>query len=202
MGFQAKSCGLNNVSGHKFGLVYPGLGWLIFRDKKYLPEDLIFYVNYLGNEMPTYTLNFSRSASNIAAQYYNILRMGISGYKRIAENMMANARYLASEIKKMDNIELVSSAEHIPVITFKQKHKDAFDLFDLSSELRKFGWIIPAYSLPDNASGTVLMRIVVRESFSRDMANLLINNIKQALNNMGRRQKFEMKSPRRGHAVT
>ncbi|MEM0133057.1 glutamate decarboxylase [Acidiplasma sp.] len=191
-----------NVSGHKFGLVYPGLGWLIFRDKKYLPEDLIFYVNYLGNEMPTYTLNFSRSASNIAAQYYNILRMGRSGYKKIAENMMGNARYLANEIKKMDNFELVSSAEHIPVITFKQKHEDSFNLFDLSSELRKFGWIIPAYSLPENASDTVLMRIVVRESFSRDMADLLINHIRQAVNNIGKRQKFEIRSPRKGHAVT
>ncbi|WP_337860552.1 glutamate decarboxylase [Ferroplasma sp.] len=192
-----------NVSGHKFGLVYPGIGWLLFKDSTDLPDDLIFYVNYLGNDMPTYTLNFSKSAANIAPQYYNIIRLGKSGYRNIADNMMSNARYLADEIKKIPNMEVVSSAEHIPVVTFKQKKESAFTLFDLSAAIRSFGWIVPAYSLPDNAQNTVLMRVVVRESFSRDLAELFLENLKQAIDSLtGKKIKGSDLSSRKGHAVS
>ncbi len=192
-----------NVSGHKFGLVYPGIGWLLFKDKNDLPEDLIFYVNYLGDEMPTYTLNFSKSGSNIAAQYHNIIRMGKSGYKRIDENMMDNARYISEKISKIDNFSIVSDAKHIPVITFKQKNKDSFTLFDLSSELRSYGWIVPAYSLPKNADDTVLMRVVVRESFSKDMADLFINSLNGAIDKLnGNNKTIKTLSPRKGHFVS
>ncbi len=192
-----------NVSGHKFGLVYPGLGWILFRDRKDLPEDLMFYVNYLGDEMPTYTLNFSRSSSNIAAQYYNILRMGKAGYKKIAENVMDNAKYLAEKLKNVKDIELVSAAEHIPVITFRKVSEDEYSLFDLSSEMKKFGWIIPAYSLPENASHMVLMRIVVREGLSMDMIDLLYDNILEGIKNLqGNADKMRQISPRKGHFVS
>lgn len=192
-----------NVSGHKFGLVYPGIGWLLFKNKEDLPEDLIFYVNYLGDEMPTYTLNFSKSSSNIAAQYYNILRMGKSGYKRIAENMIDNARYLAKKLKEINNFEIVSDAKHIPVVTFKQKNKDKFNLFDLSSELKSYGWIVPAYSLPENADNIVLMRVVIRESFSKDMVDLFINNLKNSIEKLkGNNKEIKTTSPRKGHFVS
>jgi glutamate decarboxylase len=192
-----------NVSGHKFGLVYPGIGWLLFKDKSILPDDLIFYVNYLGNDMPTYTLNFSKSAANIASQYYNIIRLGKSGYRNIAANMMSNARYLADEIGKIQNMEIVSNAEHIPVVTFKQKNETSYTLFDLSAAIRSFGWIVPAYSLPHNAQNTVLMRIVVRESFSRDLADLFLENMKHAMDNLsGKRVTGSGLSSRKGHAVS
>ncbi len=192
-----------NVSGHKFGLVYPGLGWILFRDKKDLPDDLMFYVNYLGDEMPTYTLNFSRSSSNIAAQYYNILRMGKMGYRKIAMSVMDNAKYLAEKLKNIKEIELVSTAEHIPVITFKKISKDGYSLFDLSSEMKKFGWIIPAYSLPENASNIVLMRIVVREGLSTDMIDLLYDNMLEGIKNLqGNNEKIRQVSPRKGHFVS
>ncbi len=192
-----------NVSGHKFGLVYPGIGWLLFKNRGDLPEDLIFYVNYLGDEMPTYTLNFSKSGSNIAAQYYNIIRMGKSGYKKIAENMMGNARYLSERIKKIDNFEIVSDARHIPVVTFKQKNKDNFTLFDLSSKLRSYGWIVPAYSLPKNADDTVLMRVVIRESFSNDMVDLFIDSLNTAVDKLkGNNKAIKSVSPRKGHFVS
>ncbi len=192
-----------NVSGHKFGLVYPGIGWLLFKDKSDLPEDLVFYVNYLGNDMPTYTLNFSKSSSNIAPQYYNIIRLGKSGYRQIAENMMANARYLGEKLKTIRNLEIVSNAEHIPVVTFKQKNKDVYDLFDLSSAIRSYGWIVPAYSLPADASDTVLMRVVVRESFSRDMAELFLDSLKRAMDTLsGHSTRKSSVSPRKGHSVS
>ena len=192
-----------NVSGHKFGLVYPGIGWLLFKDGADLPDDLVFYVNYLGNDMPTYTLNFSKSAANIAPQYYNIIRLGKSGYRNIADNMMSNARYLADRIAEIPNIEVVSRADHIPVVTFKQKEKGKYSLFDLSAAVRSFGWIVPAYSLPHNAQDTVLMRVVVRESFSRDLADLFLENLKESMNNLsGSKIKGSDISSRKGHAVS
>jgi glutamate decarboxylase len=192
-----------NVSGHKFGLVYPGIGWLLFKDKTDLPDDLVFYVNYLGNDMPTYTLNFSKSSANIAPQYYNIIRLGKSGYRNIAENMISNARYLAEKIGEIPNIEIVSKAEHIPVVTFKQKKKDNYSLFDLSAAVRSFGWIVPAYSLPHDAHDTVLMRIVVRESFSRDLADLFLDSLKKAMDTLsGNKIKSSGISARKGHAVS
>jgi glutamate decarboxylase len=192
-----------NVSGHKFGLVYPGVGWLLFKDKSDLPEDLVFYVNYLGNDMPTYTLNFSKSSSNIPPQYYNIIRLGKSGYRRIAENMMDNARYLGDKLGKIKNLKVVSNAEHIPVVTFKQKSKDTYDLFDLSSAIRSYGWIVPAYALPADASETVLMRVVVRESFSRDMADLFLDSLMKAMDSLsGRHTRKTGISPRKGHPVS
>ncbi|MEM0140052.1 MAG: glutamate decarboxylase [Ferroplasma sp.] len=192
-----------NVSGHKFGLVYPGLGWLIFKNRSDLPEDLIFYVNYLGDDQPTYTLNFSKSASNIASQYYNIIRLGKSGYRAIVENMMENAKYLAGKLESMGIFTIVSNSQHIPVVTFKLKNKMDYTLFDLSAALRQHGWIVPAYSLPANANNEILMRIVVRESFSRDLADQFLDNLKSTLASFNKKEKLSSNvSPRKGHAVS
>ena len=169
-----------NTSGHKFGLVYPGLGWLIFRDESLLPEDLKFYVNYLGDEMPTYTLNFSEGSSMVVAQYYNIMKLGFDGYSTIVNKMMGNAHYLAESIAKSGSFKLLNGASHIPVVTFEQKEKKKFTLFDLSYKLRERGWIVPAYSLPPEANDTTIMRVVVRENFTSDMVDIFVQDLMNA----------------------
>ncbi len=166
-----------NVSGHKYGLVYPGIGWLIFKDKTDLPEDLIFYVNYLGGEEATYTLNFSRGSSMVIAQYYNLLRLGKSGYKHIMENSLCNAKYLLREIEKIDFFEIINKDLKMPIVVVSIKDDAGFDVFELSAQLRQKGWIVPAYSLPKDADDICILRIVVKENFSRDMADLLIKDI-------------------------
>ena len=166
-----------NVSGHKYGLVYPGIGWLIFRDESDIPEDIIFTVNYLGGKMPTYTLNFSRGSSMVVAQYYNFLRLGKSGYTRIMSNCVKNAKELADRLVRSGFFETLNPDQLLPVVAIKLKNKENFSLYDLTDKIRQRGWIISAYSLPANAEDVVLMRVVVRENFSRDMVDILSNDI-------------------------
>lgn len=166
-----------NISGHKYGLVYPGIGWLIMKDKSDLPEDLIFYVNYLGSEEATYTLNFSRGSSMVIAQYYNLIRLGKSGYKQIMENSLKNAQYLASQIKNSKYFQLTNSDIKLPVITLQINPKINVNVYELSDKLRERGWIVPAYTLPPNAEKIEVLRIVVRENFSRDKADMLMDDM-------------------------
>jgi glutamate decarboxylase len=170
-----------NVSGHKYGLVYPSLGWLIFRDRADLPEDLIFYVNYLGNEMPTYTLNFSKGGALVPAQYYNLLRLGREGYTQIAQKDLATARFLAQALADTGRFEVLNTANLLPIVTVKLKEPAPYTVFDISHKLREKGWILPAYTLPPDAQTVALMRIVVKENFSRDMADMLLEDIVYAL---------------------
>ncbi len=169
-----------NVSGHKFGLVYPGMGWLVFREEKDLPKDLIFYVNYLGGEMPTYTLNFSRGSAMTIAQYYNMIRLGKSGYKKIMQNIVGNASYLGALLKKTKKFTLLNDGNMLPIIAVMLKGKPGFTVFELSAKLREKGWIIPAYTLPANAQKIAIMRMVVKENFSHDMAGILFADIMEA----------------------
>lgn len=166
-----------NVSGHKYGLVYPGLGWLIFRDEKDVPEDIIFKVNYLGGEMPTYTLNFSRGSATVIAQYYNFLRLGRAGYTRIMKNCVDNAKYLSKKILDSGYFESLNPSQLLPVVAVKLKNKEKFTLYDLTDKVRQRGWIISAYNLPANAEDTVIIRIVVRENLSKDMIDILYKDI-------------------------
>ncbi len=192
-----------NTSGHKFGLVYPGLGWLIFRNQKMLPEDLKFYVNYLGDEMPTYTLNFSEGSSMIIAQYFNVMHFGKEGYSRIVKRMMGNASYLASRLKDSGEFEVINAANHIPVVTFKFAGNENFTLFDLSYRVRERGWIVPAYSLPPHAEEVTIMRVVVRENFTRDLVDIFVDdllNAKKALKDGS--IKTSQRSAREGHSVS
>ncbi|MHB1439280.1 MAG: glutamate decarboxylase [Cuniculiplasma sp.] len=192
-----------NTSGHKFGLVYPGLGWLIFRNEKLLPEELKFYVNYLGDEMPTYTLNFSEGSSMIVAQYYNILRLGREGYSSIVHKMMSNAHYLADQLKKSGEFELLNDAKHIPVVTFKLKDKGKFTAFDLSYKIRERGWIVPAYSLPPKAEKTTIMRVVIRENFTADMVDIFVSDLVKAKKSLDKGTKTpEMRDARKGHSIS
>jgi len=166
-----------NVSGHKYGLVYPGVGWLVMRDKTDLPEDLIFYVNYLGSQEATYTLNFSRGSAMMIAQYYNLLRLGKAGYRSVMENSLENARYLASKLKKVRNLQLVNEDIKLPILALQVKKKSEFTVFQLSDKLRERGWIVPAYSLPAEAEKVEVLRIVIKENFSHDMANMLVEDM-------------------------
>lgn len=170
-----------NTSGHKFGLVYPGLGWALWRDESNLPDDLVFNINYLGGQMSTFTLNFSQGASHVIAQYYNFIRLGKEGYRRIMENLMINTHYLSDELTKTGNFEIISKQNTIPCVVARLKDSSAYDVFDISHLLRTRGWIVPAYTLPPNADDVAVLRIVVRESFTRDLADLLLNDILEAI---------------------
>jgi len=170
-----------NASGHKYGLVYPGVGWAIWRNQQVLPEELVFKVNYLGGEMPTFTLNFSRSGNQIVAQYYNFLRLGRTGYTRIQQACQDTALYLSSAIAKIGPFELLSDGSELPVFAWKLKAETNFSLFDLSDRLRYNGWLVPAYTMPKNCEDLVVQRIVVKEGFSRDMADILLRDIHSAL---------------------
>ena len=170
-----------NSSGHKYGLVYPGVGWVVWRDRQELPEELIFNVNYLGGEMPTFALNFSRPGNQVVAQYYNFLRLGQEGYRRIQQTSQDVALYLSGQIAKLGPFELLSDGRDIPVLAWKLKQETNFTLFDFVERMRDRGWLIPAYNLPKNCEDVVVARIVVREGFSHDMAEMLLNDMRRQL---------------------
>ena len=171
-----------NSSGHKYGLVYPGVGWIIWRDEEHLPEDLIFKVNYLGGEMPTFALNFSRPGAQVAAQYYNFLRLGYNGYRQVQQTAQDIARYLSGEVAKLGPFELLTDGSDLPVFAFKlHDDVDKYSVFDISERLRMRGWQVPAYTFPENLTDMAVMRIVVRNGFSMDLAGLLLSDLKAQL---------------------
>ena len=180
-----------NVSGHKYGLVYPGIGWIIFKDKSDIPDDLVFNINYLGGNMSNYSLNFSKGSSTIIAQYYNFIRLGFNGYKDIMDVMNFNAKYLAYELDKTGKFEIINKKIPFPLVTVKLKDAD-FTVFQLSKKLREKGWIIPAYTLPSNADNIAVMRMVIKENFGRDMVDSLLNDIKESYNNLESEEKEEI----------
>jgi len=178
--FRVKRVASINTSGHKYGLVYPGVGWIIWREAAALPDDLVFKVNYLGGDMPTFALNFSRPGSQVAAQYYNFVRLGFEGYRQIQLTCQQVARYLAIEIAGMGPFELLSDGSDLPVVAFKlaDPAKSGYTVFDLSERLRQRGWLVPAYTFPENLQDTAVLRIVVRNGFSQDLAGLLVSDLR------------------------
>src|SRR5689334_7026736 len=173
-----------NASGHKFGLVFPGIGWLIFRERSDLPEDLVFYENYLGKTDSTFTLNFSTGSAMVLAQYYNFVRFGHEGYRYIMETMQYNARSLAEEIVATGHFELVGdpAAEQLPLVAFQLVGDDLpYDEFDVASQVAaERGWMLPAYTLPPNAEHVTIMRALVKRSLGRSLATTLAGDIAQA----------------------
>ena len=168
-----------NASGHKYGLVYPGVGWIVWRDAEALPEDLVFRVNYLGGDMPTFALNFSRPGGHVAAQYYNFLRLGFEGYRRVQQNCQDIARYLSGEIAKIGPFELLTDGSDLPVFVVKLRDEVAgYTVFDISERLRQRGWLVPAYTFPENLTHVSVLRFVIRNGFSMDLASLLVADIK------------------------
>jgi glutamate decarboxylase len=169
-----------NASGHKYGLVYPGVGWILWRSPDALPDDLVFRVNYLGGEMPTFALNFSRPGAQVAAQYYNFVRLGHEGYRRVQQTCQDIALHLSGEIAKIGPFELLTEGRDLPVFAFKLRDDvTGYSVFDLSERLRMRGWQVPAYTFPDDLTGTAVMRIVVRNGFSMDLANLLLTDLRR-----------------------
>lgn len=182
-----------NTSGHKYGLVYPGIGWVVFREDIDLPNDLVFTVNYLGDEMPTYTLNFSKGSAMLLAQYYSFLRLGKSGYTRIMENIMGNASYLEKALLQNGNFKIESKKRILPVLTFSIANEQSFTVFDLSDKMREKGWIIPAYTLPPNAENIEVMRIVLKENQSRDMVDMIIKDLNGSFEELSKTSPAETK---------
>jgi len=184
-----------NVSGHKYGLVYPGVGWVVWRSHEDLPEDLVFHVNYLGGDMPTFTLNFSRPGNQVIGQYYNFLRLGRDGYTRIMSALRDTATWLSGAIGKMGPFELLSDGSAIPVFAFRVKDDTPFSVYDLSDKLRERGWQVPAYTMPDNATDVAVLRIVVRDGFNRDLASLLLEDLGKAVEHFKANPPPEPKGP-------
>ncbi|OZE98431.1 glutamate decarboxylase [Rhodococcus sp. 15-2388-1-1a] len=162
-----------NASGHKYGLTYPGIGFAVWRTKEDLPDDLVFRVNYLGGDMPTFTLNFSRPGNQVIGQYYNFLRLGRSGYTDIMKALRDTAVRVSRHLDKHPDIEVITDGSAIPVLSFMLKDHCGFTVFDVSHELRARGWQVPAYTMPDNATDVAVLRIVVREGFSADLGRML-----------------------------
>ena len=169
-----------NVSGHKFGLVYPGIGWLVFRDKSELPDDLVFYENYLGKTDATFTLNFSTGSSMVMAQYYNFVRLGHEGYRYAMETMQYNARCLAKEIIDCGHFTLVGEqdAEQLPLVAFQLTPGHNYDEFDVAAQLAaERGWMVPAYTLPPNAQDVKIMRALVKQTLGQSLVETLGEDI-------------------------
>ena len=172
-----------NTSGHKYGLVYPGVGWIVWRELADLDEDLIFNVDYLGGAMPTLAINFSRPASQIVAQYYNLIRLGKAGYRAIHEACQEVAVELGAEIAKLGPFEMLSTGQDLPVIAWTLKDtKLNWSLYDLSDRLRDRGWQVPTYRMPANRQDVILQRIVVRNGFTHDLAGMLLRDMRRHLN--------------------
>jgi len=170
-----------NVSGHKYGLTYPGIGFAVWRSHDDLPEDLVFHVNYLGGDMPTFTLNFSRPGNQIIGQYYNFLRLGKDGYTRLMMTLSLFATELAEAVAAMESFELVSNGTDIPVFAFKISGDEPFSVYDISDRLRTNGWQVPAYTMPEDATDVEVLRVVIREGFTQDMAQQLLHDLEDAV---------------------
>ncbi|MFJ8253461.1 glutamate decarboxylase [Streptomyces sp. NPDC094466] len=177
-----------NTSGHKYGLVYPGLGWVVWRSADLLPDDLIFKVSYLGGDMPTFALNFSRPGTQVLLQYYQFLRLGREGYREVQRASQEVAQHLARRIGAMDAFELWNDGSDIPVFAWRLKpgHTDKWTLYDLSERLRAKGWQVPAYPMPDDLADITVQRIVVRNGLGMDLAGALLDDIRDAVGYLDR----------------
>jgi glutamate decarboxylase len=173
-----------NVSGHKYGLTYPGIGFVLWRNAEQLPEQLVFRVNYLGGDMPTFTLNFSRPGNQVIGQYYNFLRLGRAGYAQVMRCLSQTARWLGDELRDSEHFELITDGSAIPVVSFRLKGDPGYTEFDVSQTLRSYGWQVPAYTMPEGAEDVTVLRVVVREGFSADLARALRDDMVTVLKHL------------------
>jgi glutamate decarboxylase len=194
-----------NVSGHKYGLVYPGVGWLIFRTKDDLAKDLVFYENYLGKTDATFTLNFSTGSAMVLAQYYNFVRYGFEGYSYIMHTMQANAQALATEVEASKDFRLVGdkSAEQLPLVAFQLDGEHNYDEFDIAGQLAaERGWMVPAYTMPPNAQHVKIMRVLVRQTLGRSLTDALAQDIAEACATLEERGRLHPTARKRVHSNT
>ena len=186
--FRLKNVISINTSGHKYGLVYPGVGWIIWRDEAFLPKELIFEVSYLGGNLPTIAINFSRSASQIIGQYYNFLRYGFNGFKKIHLKTRNVALYLSKEIEKTGLFEIYNDGDNLPIVCYKLKeNKVNWTLYDLADRLLMKGWQVPAYPLPKNMEDQIIQRIVCRADMGQNMALMFIKDFNQAIKDLNKK---------------
>jgi glutamate decarboxylase len=172
-----------NASGHKYGLVYPGVGWAVWRDQSALPAELVFDVNYLGGNMPTFSLNFSRPGSEVIAQYFMFLSLGRSGYTRVMRNLQQIAMHIAAGVADMGPYQLISDGSELPVFAFALKPEiENYSVFDVSSLLRERGWLVPAYTFPENRQDLSVLRVVVRSGMNIEMADKLLDHLGEQTN--------------------
>ncbi|CAK0787685.1 hypothetical protein CVIRNUC_010907 [Coccomyxa viridis] len=185
--FRLKNVVSINASGHKYGLVYPGVGWVIFRSKDYLPESLVFHDNYLGTDQINFTLNFSKGASQIVAQYYQFLRLGRAGYTKIMQNCHAVAMYLQKALEDTGYFTIISARDPVPMLplaTFSLKSEfrlNGYDEFDVADRLRQRGWVVPAYTMAPGAESIRVLRVLCREEFSIAAAKTFVEDVKRAM---------------------
>jgi glutamate decarboxylase len=171
-----------NTSGHKFGLVSPGVGWVVWRDAAALPDDLVFHVNYLGGDLPTFGLNFSRPGGQVIVQYYQFLRLGTEGYRRVQQTCRDVATSLAARIAGLGPFRLLTDGSELPVFAFTLADGvTGYSVFDVSAGLREEGWLVPAYTFPADVTDLQALRIVVRNGMSHDLADLLIDDLGRVL---------------------
>jgi glutamate decarboxylase len=169
-----------NASGHKYGLVYPGVGWAIWRDRDALPRDLVFDVNYLGGSMPTFALNFSRPGSEVIAQYFMFVALGAEGYRAVQQGSSRVAQHIAREIADMGPYRLITDGSELPVFAFTLAPEvENYTVFDVSARLREEGWLVPAYTFPENRQDLAVLRVVVRAGMSNDMADLFLDGVRK-----------------------
>jgi len=185
-----------NVSGHKYGLVYPGVGWVVWRSPEYLPQELVFNINYLGADQASFTLNFSKGASQIIGQYYQMIRLGKRGYRAIMANLTRTADYLASQLQAQGFIIMSQGrGRGLPLVAFRLglDNNRLFDEFAIAHQLRERGWVVPAYTMAPHSEKLKLMRVVVREDFTKDRCDVLINDIKLALQTLAQMDQVMLK---------
>ncbi len=176
-----------NTSGHKYGLVYPGVGWVLWRDHEALPKELVFNVNYLGGNMPTFALNFSRPGAEVVAQYYTFLRLGFEGFRTLQQSARHIAIHLAQQIGQLGPFDLITRGDELPVFAFTTKSDvTGYNVFDVSRRLRESGWLVPAYTFPENRQDLSVLRVVVRNGFSHNLASLFIEDLDRLLPELAR----------------
>jgi glutamate decarboxylase len=177
-----------NTSGHKYGLVYPGVGWVLWRDAERLPQELIFNVNYLGGQMPTFALNFSRPGAEVVAQYYTFFRLGRVGFRAVQQASRDVATYLAGAIGDLGPFDLLSKGDQLPVFAFTtNKSAKGWDVFAVSQALRERGWQVPAYTFPANREDLAVLRVVCRNGFSHDLADVFLNDLRDVVSHLSDR---------------
>jgi len=171
-----------NTSGHKYGLVYPGVGWALWRSEDQLPEELVFRVNYLGGDMPTFALNFSRPGAQVVAQYYTFLRLGREGFRAVQQSTRNIARGLAERVEALGDFRLLTRGDELPVFAFTTADDvSAYDVFDVFCRMREKGWLVPAYTFPPNREDLSVLRVVCRNGFSVDPAELFVDDLSSLL---------------------
>jgi glutamate decarboxylase len=169
-------------SGHKFGLVYPGVGWVLWRDKEHLPEDLVFHVNYLGGDMPTFALNFSRPGAQVVLQYYQFLRLGKEGFRLVQQTCQDVAVHISDALAAMPEFTVIAPGTDLPVVCFTlAEGVTKYDVYDVSRKLRERGWLVPAYTMPPKREDLAVLRVVTRNGFSHDMAELFLRDLREAV---------------------